>query len=224
MLAMGKCLIKNKRGFAHRGFFYRLILCAFAGMLMGVAAVLFIAGGYGADPMSTLLQGMSQTLQLSIDTCNNLLSFTFVLTAFLIDRKQIHAGTVVFPLVTTITMWILTPLVQADTQLHRVLFCAAGILIIAISIALSIRADCGKNPYDCVTFGLMKKTKLPYHVIRWILDGSMLLTGIMMQGTFGIVTIINLLVLGKLITVIGYLMDSLYRLRGPIKKEEEISL
>ena len=174
MLAMGKCLIKNKRGFAHRGFFYRLILCAFAGMLMGVAAVLFIAGGYGADPMSTLLQGMSQTLQLSIDTCNNLLSFTFVLTAFLIDRKQIHAGTVVFPLVTTITMWILTP--------------------------------------------------LPYHVIRWILDGSMLLTGIMMQGTFGVVTIINLLVLGKLITVTGYLMDSLYRLRGPIKKEEEISL
>ena len=34
---------------------------------MGVAAVLFLAGGNGADSMNTLLQGMSQALQLSVD-------------------------------------------------------------------------------------------------------------------------------------------------------------
>ena len=83
-----------------------------------------------------------------------------VLAAFFIDRKQIHAGTIIFPIVTTITIRILTPLIHADTLLHRVLFCMAGIGIIAMSIALSIYADCGKNPYDCVTFGLMKRTGL----------------------------------------------------------------
>ena len=120
--------------------------------------------------------------------------------AFFIDRKQIHAGTIIFPVVTTITMRILTPLIHADTLLHSVLFCIAGICIIAMSIALSIYADCGKNPYDCVTFGLMNRTGLSYHVIRWILDGSMLISGILLHGTYGVVTIINLLVLGKLIT------------------------
>ena len=152
---------KNRRETGHQSsFFYRCSLCAAGGMLMGVAAVLFLAGGNGADSMNTLLQGMSQALQLSVDACNNLLSFTFVLAAFFIDRKQIHAGTIIFPVVTTITIRILTPLVHADTLLHRVLFCMAGIGIIAMSIALSIYADCGKNPYDCVTFGLMKRTFL----------------------------------------------------------------
>ena len=192
---------KNTKGTGHQSsFFYRCSLCAAGGMLMGVAAVLFLAGGNGADSMNTLLQGMSQALQLSVDACNNLLSFTFVLAAFFIDRKQIHAGTIIFPVVTTITIRILTPLIHADTLLHRVLFCMAGIGIIAMSIALSIYADCGKNPYDCVTFGLMKRTGLSYPVIRWILDGGMLVSGMILHGTYGVVTIINLLVLGRLIT------------------------
>lgn len=216
----------NRRGTPEHqdSFFFRCILCATGGMLMGVAAVLFIAGGYGADPMNTLLQGMSHALHMSVDTCNNLLSLTFVLAAFFIDRKQIHVGTVVFPVVTTMTMRILTPLIQADMLLQRALFCIAGIGIIAMSIALSIHADCGKNPYDCVTFGLMKKTALPYHAVRWILDGIMLVSGIAMQGTFGMVTIINLLVLGKLITAALTLLDRLRGLRKPMKIEEEISL
>lgn len=216
---------KNRKGTGHQSsFFYRCILCAAGGMLMGVAAVLFLAGGHGADPMNTLLQGMSQVLRLSVDACNNLLSFTFVLAAFFIDRKQIHAGTIIFPVVTTITMRILTPLIHADTLLHSVLFCIAGICIIALSIALSIYADCGKNPYDCVTFGLMNRTGLSYHVIRWILDGSMLISGILLHGTYGVVTIINLLVLGKLITAALALLRRQSGIRSSVKIEEEISL
>ena len=62
---------KNTKGTGHQtSFFYRCSLCAAGGMLMGVAAVLFLAGGNGADSMNTLLQGMSQALQLSVDACN----------------------------------------------------------------------------------------------------------------------------------------------------------
>ena len=198
---------KNRRETGHQSsFFYRCSLCAAGGMLMGVAAVLFLAGGNGADSMNTLLQGMSQALQLSVDACNNLLSFTFVLAAFFIDRKQIHAGTIIFPVVTTITIRILTPLVHADTLLHRVLFCMAGIGIIAMSIALSIYADCGKNPYD------------------WILDGGMLVSGMILHGTYGVVTIINLLVLGRLITAALSLLKRLKWLRRTMNIEEEILL
>ena len=163
-------------------------------------------------------------MQLSVDACNNLLSFTFVLAAFFIDRKQIHAGTIIFPVVTTITIRILTPLIHADTLLHRVLFCMAGIGIIAMSIALSIYADCGKNPYDCVTFGLMKRTGLSYPVIRWILDGGMLVSGMILHGTYGVVTIINLLVLGRLITAALSLLKRLKWLRRTMNIEEEILL
>ena len=206
---------KNTKGTGHQtSFFYRCSLCAAGGMLMGVAAVLFLAGGNGADSMNTLLQGMSQALQLSVDACNNLLSFTFVLAAFFIDRKQIHAGTIIFPVVSTITIRILTPLIHADTLLHRVLFCMAGIGIIAMSIALSIYADCGKNPYDCVTFGLMKRTGL----------GGMLVSGMILHGTYGVVTIINLLVLGRLITAALSFLKRLKWLRRTMNIEEEILL
>lgn len=184
-------------------------------MLMGAAAALFLAGGYGADPMNTLLQGMSLALQRSVDDCNTLLSIIFVLAACYIDRKQINIGTIIFPAVTTGTMRILLPLVHADTVLVKILFSASGILILAVSIALSIRADCGKNPYDCLTFGLMKQTGKQYYVIRWLLDGSMLLLGIFMHGTFGAVTVINLVVLGKLITAAGSIMDRCGSLLNP---------
>lgn len=112
-------------------------------------------------------------------------------------------------------MRILLPLVHADTVLVKILFSASGILILAVSIALSIRADCGKNPYDCLTFGLMKQTGKQYYVIRWLLDGSMLLLGIFMHGTFGAVTVINLVVLGKLITAAGSTMDRCGSLLNP---------
>ena len=79
-------------------FFYRCSLCAAGGMLMGVAAVLFLAGGNGADSMNTLLQGMSQALQLSVDACNNLLSFTFVLAAFLSIENRFMVERLYFPL------------------------------------------------------------------------------------------------------------------------------
>ena len=46
---------KNRRETGHQSsFFYRCSLCAAGGMLMGVAAVLFLAGGNGADSMNTL--------------------------------------------------------------------------------------------------------------------------------------------------------------------------
>ena len=115
-------------------------------------------------------------------------------------------------------------MIHADTLLHRVLFCMTGIGIIAMSIALSIYADCGKNPYDCVTFGLMKRTGLSYPVIRWILDGGMLVSGMILHGTYGVVTIINLLVLGRLITAALSLLKRLKWLRRTINIEEEILL
>ena len=61
-------------------------------------------------------------------------------------------------------------------------------------------------------------------MIRWILDGSMLISGILLHGTYGVVTIINLLVLGKLITAALALLRRQSGICSSVKIEEEISL
>lgn len=188
---------------------------------MGIAVVFFMEGGYGADPMSTLLQGMHATLHLSVDSCNNLLSFAMVITAFFIDRRQIHVGTILFPLVSTLSIQLVSPLVHAQTPIQQLLFAIAGVFLIAFAIAISAKADCGKNPYDCLSYGLMKKLHVNYRMIRWILDGTMLVSGIAMSGTFGIVTILNLAVLGTLVMYIMKAMDRWDWIMKHIQYKEE---
>lgn len=214
-------LISKESSILTRSFLIRLLLCALGGGLMGIAVVLFMEGGYGADPMSTLLQGMGQQLHLSVDTCNNLLSFAMVLAAVFIDRKQIHIGTILFPLMSTLTIQFVSPLLQAQTPLQHIVFAGTGVLVIALSIAISAKADCGKNPLDCLCYGLMKKLHSSYRVIRWILDGAMLAGGIAMSGTFGMITIINLVFLGTLIMSIMKILDHWDWIMKHIQLKEE---
>lgn len=186
------------------------------GALMGVAIVLFVEGGFGSDPMSTLLQGVSRNTSLSIDECNTLLSIAMVMASIFIDRKQIYVGTILFPLMSSLSIQIITPYMHAQDLLQRILYAMLGIIVAAFAIALSAKADCGKNPYDCLSYGLMMKFKLSYRTVRWIVDGVMLLTGILLSGTYGLITLLNMAVLGSLIMWILKAMDQLPRIHKTI--------
>ena len=87
------------------------------------------------------------------------------------------------------------------------LWLLGGIAVYCFGIALSQLPHCGYTSYDGVIFGLQKYTNFSYHTIRWGIDLTFLVSGILLKGTAGIGTLMILLLAGRLIEIFYELLE-----------------
>lgn len=191
-------------------FIFRLFIFCFGAFLLGIGIAYLIKAKYGSDAMSSFVQGLNCQIPLSQGTWNAIISYGMLLMALFLDKKQVGFGTIIHPFICSYAINFGISLIPSpNSNTMAITYLLLGVLFFAISIAVTVKSNCGKSPYDAIIFAFMDRFNLKYNVVRWVMDGSMLVIGALLGGTFGVGTIFILLVIGKLAMLFMNCFDKL---------------
>ncbi|WP_273399490.1 YczE/YyaS/YitT family protein [Traorella massiliensis] len=188
----------------------KYIVFILGSFIMGVGIGLCNFANLGVDPMSVLVLGTYQRLHVSFGMMNLLISLLQLLIAYLLDKKNVTIATLlamIFVSVGIDTFGLLHLSEALSVFPFDYLWLLGGIAVYCFGIALSQLPHCGYTSYDGVIFGLQKYTNFSYHTIRWGIDLTFLVSGILLKGTAGIGTLMILLLAGRLVEIFYELLE-----------------
>jgi uncharacterized membrane protein YczE len=167
-------------------------------VLFGLGIGCMLQSGLGLPPWDVLHQGLAEQFGLSVGTWSIIISFV-VLLIWLPLRERYGAGTllnaILIGAVIDLTVLVLP---EPEALWLRGLMLAAGILFIGVASGLYIGANLGPGPRDGLMTAISRRG-LSIRVTRWGLEVAVLVTGILMGGTFGVGTIAFALFIGPLV-------------------------
>ena len=166
----------------------------------------------GGNPMSILVVGMSLNLPLSVGTCNLILSFIETGIGYTLDKTNVTLATVFGAVCGSYAIDLANLFIPDTTSLTiRVIYMLVGIVLYCFGLALQQASRSGYGNLDCFIFGLKKVFKVEkYHRVRWCTDIGFIISGVLLGGTFGIGTVILLLVGGIIIEFFRKQIEKVY--------------
>ena len=127
-----------------------------------------------------------------------------ILFALLYDKKQIHAGTVLYQIVYSICVDLF-----ADCHIYsrhiwiNFLIMLLGVILFAAGTGLYASASLGRGSYEAVTFALAEKHGWQVKVVRMISDVIVVIAGVLLGGRFGACTIVTVILSGPIIQLVN---------------------
>lgn len=94
---------------------------------------------------------------------------------------------------------ILAVLATPDAMALRILYLAIGMTLIAVGVAFYLASDLGASAQDALFVGLYRKYAIRPGVVRFGLDGSLVVMGALLGGQFGAGTVAVTIVVPALI-------------------------
>lgn len=161
----------------------------------------------GTTPIATLSSGIARSLGVSFGLANMILNLIAIVPVIIINRSYINIGTfyasfLVGPLV-NVWQWIET-LIEISYPTHvilRLFIASLAVVVLAIGISIYVKENCGLGPIDALCDIIQDKYHITYKRSRRIIDFVLLLSGVLLGGTYGIVTILNLYLVGLIMNV-----------------------
>ena len=140
-------------------------------IIMGIGVSLYVLGGMGADPFSTLI--------------------------FFIDRSMLGLGTLgnmfLIGITADICNSLLADIAPPTEELGiplRVALTLLGVVCQILGCSFYVTANLGMAPYDCVSFIVPNRTKIPFRWWRIISDFTCVAIGFLCGATVGLGTLI----------------------------------
>ena len=166
--------------------------------LYGIGIALIVRAAIGVAPWDVLTQGIDNHTHLGFGLITILLSGV-VLLLWIPIRQKPGVGTLLNALLigpsADVGLW----LIPADLDLWaRVLFFAAGLLLIAIATGLYIGAHFGPGPRDGLMTGLHQRTGWKIWIVRTGIEVIVLGIGWALGGNVGIGTVLFAVLIGPL--------------------------
>ena len=193
----------------------RRLLQLYLGLVAyGVSMWLMLQSNLGLMPWDVLHQGVALQGGWSMGRVAIATSFV-VLLAWIPIRQKPGIGTisnavvigVVFDLVNG---WFGDAL--GDVELTgRVALLLAGIVLNAVATAAYIGAHFGPGPRDGLMTGLARRSGWSVRLVRTLIEGSVLLAGWLLGGTFGLGTVAYALAIGPMNQAVLPVFDRDYR-------------
>jgi uncharacterized membrane protein YczE len=167
-------------------------------VLFGLGIALMLQSGLGLPPWDVMHQGLAEQLGLSVGVWSIIVSF-IVLLAWLPLREKYGLGTLLNALIigTVIDLGVLI-VPEPEALWLDVLMLAVGILSIGLASGMYIGANLGPGPRDGLMTAIARRGA-SIRTTRWGLEIAVLVTGILMGGTFGIGTVAFALLIGPLV-------------------------
>lgn len=196
----------------------RRLLQLYLGLVAyGVSMWLMLESDLGLMPWDVLHQGVALQGGWSMGRVAVATSFV-VLLAWIPIRQKPGIGTisnavvigVVFDLVNG---WFGDALAGVQPA-GRVGLLLAGIVLNAIATAAYIGAHFGPGPRDGLMTGISRRSGWSVRLVRTLIEGSVLLAGYLLGGTFGLGTVAYALAIGPMIQLMLPLFDRDYRKAG----------
>jgi len=185
----------------------RLIVMILGVITQGIGLSLLLQIDLGTDPCSCLTLGVTNYLPVTFGTAQllcHLITFTFVL---IFDRSKIGFGTignmVCLGYIADFFGWIWGKVIPEGffQQGFTAWICLIPSLFIFICGASAyMTADLGMSPYDGLPFIISSALpKIPFKLIRILWDTAFMVTGYLLGGAVGVVTILTAFCLGPVI-------------------------
>lgn len=177
-----------------------IIKSLFAAFLFGIGLGMCIMTPFGSDPMSVFVSGLAATSGIAYSLCNFFLNTVEVIIVVFLDYKQIGFVTIFSPFLVSLGIQVYISFFSISNNLWiQLVMYLIGIVLSAYAISIIIKKGYGKTPYDALIYSIMERLNTKYSYIRWCVDISFVCGGVLLCGTCGIGTIVNLLCMGKLI-------------------------
>ena len=185
------------------------LLILLAGLTIAHFGVtLFIFSNQGTDPFNVLVQGvfrsLDKVLDWSIITHGNIhMTLCIIIMAVLlfVDKSYIKIGTIVCmflggPIIDMFTV-ILQPLFTQELSIiTAIILLVIACIILAFGMTIVIKSDAGTGPNDLVSVALSDKLRKKFGIVRIVTDACFVLVGFLLGGTFGIGTLVCVLLIG----------------------------
>ncbi|MGD2100727.1 MAG: hypothetical protein PVG83_00680 [Acidimicrobiia bacterium] len=176
----------------------RIIQLVLGLVLFGVGIALMLQSGLGLPPWDVLHQGLTEQFGLSVGVWSIIVSFV-VLLAWMPLRERYGLGTVLNAIIIGVVIDVGVLVVpEPDSLWVEVPMLAAGILLIGLASGMYIGANLGPGPRDGLMTAIARRG-LSIRSTRWGLEITVLLSGILMGGTFGVGTVAFALLIGPLV-------------------------
>lgn len=167
-------------------------------LLYGIGIAFMVRGMVGAAPWDVLTQGISRHLPLSFGTITIMVS-AVVLLLWIPLRQRMGIGTVLNAVLVGPAAdlgFLLIP--QTEHLGIRILYFAAGLIVLAAATGLYIGAHFGAGPRDGLMTGLHRALGYPIWVVRTALEVTVVAIGWLLGGNVGVGTVVFALLVGPL--------------------------
>nr|WP_198392761.1 hypothetical protein [Brevibacterium yomogidense] len=186
-------------------------------VLFGVSAGLVIESRLGNFPWDVLHEGVSLRLgalgvTVSVGVVAIIASFV-ILILWIPLRQRPGLGTVSNAILVGIFMDITMALVpDQDSLAFRIVLLVLGIVLNGVATVLYIIPNFGPGPRDGLMTGLVQRTGKPVWAMRLAVEIAVLVSGVLLGGTFGVGTIAYALGIGY---ITQFFLGVAERLLGP---------
>ena len=172
-----------------------LLLCGLA--LYGLSLTLLLRADLGLDPWDVFHQGLADTIGLSLGTTIVLTSFA-VLALWIPLRERPGVGTIANAVIVGLGVELFSALIpeSGDVSVRWTLL-VLGVVGNGVATGMYIGAGMGPGPRDGLMTGIARR-KGSIRVVRTSIELAVLITGIVLGGTFGVGTIIYAVAIGPL--------------------------
>lgn len=174
----------------------RLVRLLIGLVLYGVGCAILVQAGVGLDPWTVLAEGLALQTGIGIGWIVVLLG-AVVLLVWVPLRQRPGVGTIANILVVgTVMQGTLAVIPPVDGFFVGVLVFLLGIAVIAAATGVYIGADLGPGPRDGLMTGLHSRLGWPIWLCRFVVEGTVLLTGWLLGGTVGLGTVLFATLIG----------------------------
>lgn len=191
----------------------RAILYLCAGFIFsGISCSLYLSCGLGSDAFNMMTQGVSMALGIQEGNAFYVIQGAMLLMVLALRRREIGPGTLFGSFLTGFVMnlWstVLTPVLAPAAFGTRLCCIAAAPVFTGLGITLVKKSGFGLLPCDILTLIFHSwLNRLQFRTVRILYDGAMFLTGLLLGGTFGIGTILAVLLTGPCIQLAASFLD-----------------
>ena len=190
----------------------RILIIIVGSIIAAYGITLALYAGFGGATLAVLWQGISKTFHISIGMASFVVAIVMILFAVIYDRKQIHIGTVLYQIVYSLCVDLFANLHIYSRYIWINLFIMlAGVILFAAGTGLYASTSLGRGSYESVTFALAEKNNWQVKIVRMILDVIMVVTGVLLGGSFGVCTIVTIIVSGPVIQFVNSGSKKLFR-------------
>lgn len=191
----------------------RILIIIVGSIIAAYGITLALYAGFGGATLAVLWQGISKTFHISIGMASFVVAIVMILFAVIYDRKQIHIGTVLYQIVYSLCVDLFANLhIYSRYMWINFFIMLAGVILFAAGTGLYASTSLGRGSYEAVTFALAEKNNWQVKIVRMILDVVMVVTGVLLGGSFGVCTIVTIIVSGPVIQFVNSGAKKLFKM------------
>jgi uncharacterized protein len=181
-------------------------------VVLGVGVALLLRAALGSDGYSSLINGLSLSLDVPFVAVNAVVGLVLVALAWI--RHVIPGlGTIVQPVVVGFTVsGVMSLVAEPDGLLARGLMLAVAFPILAIGVAGYLGSGTGAGPTEAAAIAF--DPPVPFRWSYGIVQGGGALTGWLLGAAIGVGTILVIILLGPMVDLLSRQVRT-FRLPAP---------